>query len=305
MTDGGPSGAMAATRTTTPAPEVAGRATPWLAPWVAGATRRLVPLDGRPGRHAYFRFVGARRVVALEGSTGLGLPIAITLSRPALTRAMAGRHVTLGHHRLEIDGHPVPLVCAGDGPPRFGADAATARRAQMALNALIAAVPRPEAPPAVWEAVVRLAAAIETADDVLAAAASLIGLGPGSTPAGDDVLAAAAATLTAVAPGGNDTGRIEHTLTRLRAAIADCLDRTTPLSAALLEAAAEGHMIPRLARCLELLMRGEPAGAAVRALCGVGQSSGHFLAIGAGLGLDAAAGAPRRAPCEPAVAIAG
>ncbi|MDH3739786.1 MAG: DUF2877 domain-containing protein, partial [Alphaproteobacteria bacterium] len=250
MTDRGTGSALAATRTTAPAPELTGRAAPWLAPWVTGPTRSLTPLDGRTGSHAYFRLVGTSQVVVLEGPAGLRLPIAIALTRLAFARATAGRQVKLGDNCLWVDDHPVTVFCAGDEPPHFGADVATTQRAQIVLSVLMAALPRPEAPPAVWQAVARFAAALETGDDVVTAAADLVGLGPGSTPAGDDVLAAATATLTAVP----SSSRIEHRLTRLRAAIADCLDRTTSVSGALLEAAAEGHMIPRLAHCLERLV---------------------------------------------------
>ena len=272
-------------------------AAPWLAPWVAGPPQRLIRLDGRAGRYAYYRFAGTHRMIALEGPAGLGLPIAIVLSRPVLARAMAARCVTLGHHRLRLDGQSLPLICDGELPPRFAADAAQARRARTTLEVLVAEQSRPEAHAAVWVAVARFAAAMEAGEGsrLVSAADGLIGLGPGSTPAGDDVLAAAAATLTAFASGINGTGRIESTLTYLRTAIAACVHCTTPLSAALLGAAARGHMIAPLVRCLETLMRGEPAVAAVRALSGVGHSSGHFFAIGASVALSVVAS---RAPVE-------
>lgn len=292
MTDHGTSIAAAATRTTATS-EAACTAAHWLAPWVSGTIRRLVPLDSRSTHHAYFRLAGTRRMVAIEGPAGLRLPIAITVPRPVFVRAIAGQNLTLGRRRLEIDGHSIALVCIDDARPRLGADTANARRARIALNALMAVAPHPSAPRTVWEAIERFRAALQM-DDVTApaiAAAGLIGFGPGSTPAGDDVLAAATATLTAISPEVEGNGRLELVLASLRAAIANGRSRTTPLSAALLEAAAEGYMIPRLTRCLERLVRGEPAGAAIRALCGIGTSSGYFLAVGAGLGLSAAAGA--------------
>jgi hypothetical protein len=168
----------------------------------------------------------------------------------------------------------------------------------------MAPLPRPDVPPAVWRAVAHFAAALAAGDGLVMAAGGLIGLGPGSTPAGDDVLAAALATLIAISPESKEAGRIAAAVASLRQAIATCPGRTTPLSAALLAAAAHGHMIPRLAQCLERLMRSEPAGAALRALCGTGHSSGYFLAVGAGLGLSAAAGVGQRAACVSAAAIA-
>jgi hypothetical protein len=168
----------------------------------------------------------------------------------------------------------------------------------------MAALPGPDVPPAVWRAVAHFAGALAAGDGLVIAAGGLIGMGPGSTPAGDDVLAAAVATLTATSPEPKEAGRIETILFSLREAIATCPGRTTPLSAALLAAAAHGHMIPRLARCLERLMRNEPAGAALRALCGIGHSSGYCLAVGAGLGLSAVAGAPQPASWILAATIA-
>ena len=77
----------------------------------------------------------------------------------------------------------------------------------------------------------------------------LVGLGPGLTPAGDDVVAGA---LVALAAGG-DLERAGVVLDAVRS----CRHRTTALSAALLDHAAGGRAVPQLAR-LPARRRGPP-----------------------------------------------
>jgi hypothetical protein len=103
---------------------------------------------------------------------------------------------------------------------------------------------------------------------------ALVGLGPGLTPAGDDVVAGVLVAL--VAAGDHD--RAGAVLDAVR----PCLHRTSVLSAALLEHAGAGRAVPRLARFLQA-----PADPGVlAALLAVGGSSGAALALGAGIGLS-------------------
>lgn len=105
-------------------------------------------------------------------------------------------------------------------------------------------------------------------------AAGVIGLGPGLTPAADDVVAGALAVLAL-------TGRLDDSVRpaiEVRAAT-----HTTGLSAALLAAAGRGEVIPQAARVLTLLAGGGPADrvqAAVADLFRVGSTSGHDLCAG-------------------------
>jgi len=101
----------------------------------------------------------------------------------------------------------------------------------------------------------------------------LVGLGPGLTPAGDDVLAAMLLTLTA-APSAR-----RH-LDRLASATIPLLPRTTSLSATLLRHAAAGRGIPEVLDLVDALTgSGDLERAALR-LLGVGHSSGPALANG-------------------------
>jgi Protein of unknown function (DUF2877) len=112
-------------------------------------------------------------------------------------------------------------------------------------------------------------------------AAMLVGLGPGLTPAGDDLLAGALVSLTAA----GDRPRREA----LTAAVRPLLPRTTAVSAAFLEHAAAGRAVPELARFVAALAAGRIVGGVVQDLLRVGATSGVALAWGAAVGLRAAA----------------
>jgi hypothetical protein len=107
-------------------------------------------------------------------------------------------------------------------------------------------------------------------------ALEIIGLGPGLTPAGDDVVAGALATL---ALGGRLDDRLRVTIET------HASTRTTALSAALLAAAGKGQVIPQAATVLSVISAGAPLGQLVSAtaeLFGVGATSGHDLCAGIG-----------------------
>jgi hypothetical protein len=117
-----------------------------------------------------------------------------------------------------------------------------------------------------------------------APAVSVIGLGPGLTPAADDVIAGALAALEL-------TGRLDDAVRR--AVEERAATHTSGLSAALLTAAGRGEVIPPAARVLALLAGGAPAGriaSAVAGLFGVGSTSGHDLCAGLAGALASAGG---------------
>ena len=105
-------------------------------------------------------------------------------------------------------------------------------------------------------------------------AVSVVGLGPGLTPAADDVIAGALAALAL-------TGRLEGSVRR--AVESRAVTHTSGLSAALLAAAGRGEVIPQAARVLTVLAGGAlPArvASAVAGLLRVGHTSGHDLCAG-------------------------
>jgi hypothetical protein len=119
---------------------------------------------------------------------------------------------------------------------------------------------------------VALAAALANGDAEPALA--VIGLGPGLTPAADDVIAGALAVLAL-------GDRLDD---RARGLVNACAStRTTALSAALIAAASKGQVIPQAAAVLSVLAAGSPPdrvrSAAVQ-LFSVGATSGHDLCAG-------------------------
>ncbi len=119
-----------------------------------------------------------------------------------------------------------------------------------------------------------LGVAVALAAGDFGAALEVIGLGPGLTPAGDDVVAGALAVLAL-------GGRFDE---RARDAIdARACTHTTALSAALLAAAGKGQVIPQAATVLTVLATGGPLvrlRSATAELFSVGATSGHDLCAG-------------------------
>jgi Protein of unknown function (DUF2877) len=153
----------------------------------------------------------------------------------------------------------------------------------------LASVPPLDLPP-LPDAVLRGARALEQAliegdagHHVGHAVAALVGLGPGLTPAGDDVLAGALVAMSVV----GDRARREA----LAAAVRSRLTRTTIVSAAFLEHAGAGRAVPQLARFVAGLAGGRVVGGVVQDLLRVGATSGVALGWGAVIGLRAAAAA--------------
>jgi hypothetical protein len=102
---------------------------------------------------------------------------------------------------------------------------------------------------------------------------TLVGLGPGLTPAGDDVLAAMLLTLSAV-PGSATA------VAALVAETAPLLTRTTALSATLLRHATQGRGIPEVTRLVDALAGSGDLAAPTARLLAVGHSSGTAFAHG-------------------------
>ena len=112
-----------------------------------------------------------------------------------------------------------------------------------------------------------------------AGARELLGRGPGLTPEGDDLLAAVAGTVAVLGPA---TGMGRSFLHSFLAALVDpAPERTTALSATLLELAAHGLLAEPAGRLLDLSPAGERAWpAALARLRRLGHGSGRAYAIG-------------------------
>lgn len=202
--------------------------------------------------------------VRLPGSVIVAAPLSTILDLDVLDPVSVGAgHLVLGRHALSVRRWMTAPR------PRLRNVAAAARRARTVD------VP---APPALLEQ------ALRGETDVNTTIAGMIGLGPGLTPAGDDIVAGVLLALTAA----DDPRR-----RALGAATEAQLHRTTTVSRALLQAAAEGRCIPQAARFIAALDGREELNSARNALIDVGHSSGEAVATGIVAALTK--GAPKEA----------
>ncbi|WP_049575001.1 DUF2877 domain-containing protein [Nonomuraea sp. SBT364] len=119
------------------------------------------------------------------------------------------------------------------------------------------------------------------------AAERLVGLGPGLTPSGDDVLAGLLVTLRHLG-AATGTDRAVRLAGWLAAAVTyDARTRTTPISATLLHCAARGQAGPEVVAVLRALAGRQPLEPALLRLHALGHTSGADLAQGIAIGLDA------------------
>ncbi|MFI7614806.1 DUF2877 domain-containing protein [Nonomuraea terrae] len=119
------------------------------------------------------------------------------------------------------------------------------------------------------------------------AAEQLVGLGPGLTPSGDDVLAGLLVTLRHL---GTATGaeRAVRLAGWLAATVTyDARTRTTPISATLLHCAAHGAASPEVTAVLRGLAGRQALRPALRRLHRLGHTSGSDLAQGIAIGVTA------------------
>ncbi|WP_344841731.1 DUF2877 domain-containing protein [Nonomuraea dietziae] len=119
-----------------------------------------------------------------------------------------------------------------------------------------------------------------------AAAEQLVGLGPGLTPSGDDVLAGLLVALRHL----GSAAKVERAVWLadwLAAAVTfDAGTRTTPISATLLHCAARGEASPEVSAVLRGITGQQALEPALRRLLQLGHTSGADLAQGVRIGLD-------------------
>lgn len=221
-------------------------------------------------------------LICLTSHDAVRLPCAMVLAE-ALPEASVGASVSVGDGRLQLPDTVVTTSRWRPAPPLPVSDPAT-------CSARAAQCPAPLLDPGLRDAAATLACALRSpALQLDHAAGALLGLGPGLTPIGDDVLAGALVALRAAR---------SPMATRLARAIEGCepLSRTSTFSAGLLSYAARGQCVPQLAAFLAALSApGSPtqaAGAAAdpasvspvstarRQLLTVGHTSGAGLYTG-------------------------
>lgn len=293
----------------------------WLVDGPPRAGQVLAVLDGA----CYLRIpgVGAGGVLAVISHPAVRLPNALVVQEP-LRGVAAGDSVTVGSGSVSVAGLEVrarrrwdPSLRPGSTTPHaLGPRVDVAARclfggrpARGATRALPGLASTPRGRPgdangmlsAVTDKTAVLRDAVDAGDlrAVAAAADGLVGAGPGLTPAGDDVLVgflvAARAVPPALPPGPRST-RVEA----LAAAMTDAVlptvvQRTTAVSAALIDHAARGQgAAPLVALLAAVTGTGDVVRAATR-LRRVGHTSGTSMGQGAILALAAlAATAPPR-----------
>ncbi|NUS05099.1 MAG: DUF2877 domain-containing protein [Nonomuraea sp.] len=117
------------------------------------------------------------------------------------------------------------------------------------------------------------------------AAEQLVGLGPGLTPSGDDVLAGLLVTLRHLGTA-TGTDRAVWLADWLAATVTyDARTRTTPISATLLHCAARGEASPEVTGVLRAIADAQALEPALRRLHRLGHTSGADLAQGMAIGL--------------------
>lgn len=243
------------------------------------------------------------RVVALLANAASGSPNGVRLPasgpadpfaglRPGQEAAIGGGDLTLGGRRYRL-----ARVWRSEVPAITVGPAAAARVAAAAQHAGLHA-----------DVLSPLAAALGAADDgraVGSAAHAFVGLGPGLTPAGDDVLAGLLIALRA-------TGQ-EHACDAIARAVLSALpERTTVLSADLLRLAAAGHVGLEVLAVLrathadraEHLDNARDLDRALAGLLAVGGTSGADLAAGLAIGLARAVAIPSAAAMPVAMPVA-
>lgn len=195
------------------------------------------------GDHALYLEVEGAGCIGVLGARAAPVPCGLRLAGPTVA-PLRGDHVILRDGVLRVDGTALPVRRVVDvAVPRLTAAARVAPATPVRLAELEVAPLEP---------------------------ALLVGRGSGLTPLGDDVLCGWIAMHRAA---GVDTP--DHD-----AQVRALLPRTTPLSAALLECALQGEVLPQFSAYVSALgTPGEETAAA--ALAAVGHTSGLGLLAGA------------------------
>ncbi|MEW9530345.1 DUF2877 domain-containing protein [Microbispora sp. NPDC049125] len=227
-------------------------------------------------------------VIALVTGEAVRLPNAVVLAEP-LDGVAPGDDGWVGDGVVEIGGLAVGARRWWDpAPPLGAADPARLPAALARLGEIRAGSPRrPGLDPAGAPAQLARGCLSGSLLDCVTAAERLIGLGPGLTPSGDDMLAGLLVTLRhlGLAAGAPRAvwlaGWLAATVTY------DARTRTTPISATLLHCAARGEASPEVTGVLRGLAGPQPLEPAVNRLLRLGHTSGADMVWGMQIGLSA------------------
>ncbi|MFC0039382.1 DUF2877 domain-containing protein [Actinomadura rayongensis] len=236
---------------------------------------------------------GEPKVVAVVTSDAARPPNAVVLAAAARDRPFlrvgdrAGARV--GEGRVEAGGLVVRARRRFDPRPALGApsSATVALGLRAVERALAGAAGGLDGHPA--PALLAGRCAGDDLAGAVEAAERIVGLGPGLTPSGDDILAGLLAALRLVGGALRDGARAVRLAEWLGAAVTEDADtRTTSLSATLLHCAARGETSAEVGALLRGVAGREPPVPALRRLLAVGHTSGADLAQGVVAGARAA-----------------
>jgi hypothetical protein len=243
---------------------------------IAGPVCPATVLAGGPAA-IYMEAEG--RVLAIVTAGGVRLPCAVVLAADGRLPAARSR-LAVGGGAINADGSQLvavrrwfdPRVRLAGVDGRAVTRLADVVRSRGSIDALLP-----------HDAVDRFASGLVTGD-AAGAVAPLLGRGTGLTPAGDDLVAGALATLRALgSPAAGQLGAAVRALAPTA---------TTRLSAALLEAADVGGLVPEAAGVLRALAGGGDVEMAADRLVALGHTSGWHLAAGLLVGVTHAGAGP-------------
>jgi len=234
-------------------------------------------------------------LLGLVAPDGVVLPNAVVPSAGArpLASLHRGQRGRIGDGLLDIGALRVRVTRWWDPRPRLrpaARDVLGAAASDVAGD-VVARWGDPPAALATPLAAVQLALIGRDADAALAAAARLVGFGPGLTPAGDDVLCGVLSGVQLLAPAAAAADRhrastaaatdVAALAAEVGTAVADLArHRTTAVSAALLRHAARGEVADPAASLLRALTGHGDLVTATDQLLAVGSTSGRDLTLG-------------------------
>lgn len=247
----------------------------------AAASIVLRPMLEGPERHGrviaaftvgcYIAVDAAPGVVAVTGTRASLLPNAIVAAAPLPPlRVRAGDSARFRDGSVVLGGVEIKVRRWRDPAPVLG------RVDPLRLARGLSTLESSAAPGGIdaHPAVARLTAACRTGSRhrIAAAGPPLVGLGPGLTPSGDDLLAGLLFGLRAL--------DLANLADALAAPVLAAAARTTPISAALLRCAAAGQPCGEAADLLLAVTADDGVAAAAERLRGLGHTSGADLARG-------------------------
>ncbi len=277
---------------------------------VMGAFQSAVYLEVPDAEPGGVLAVVAADAVRLPNSLALGVPAAdrpFAQVRPGEAGVVGYGVVTLGALDIEarrwwrpaVTGPAADLAHLQHGLRRLAAELAGDRAdPDGGIGGALDPSWRPALLPVATEELIQAATALDLAA-AFAAAHRMVGLGPGLTPSGDDVLCGFLVTVSQLArPAALELRALAGALGAL--VVARAARATTALSATLLGHAARGEAAAEVIDLLAAVAAGAP-GPALARLLAVGHWSGYDLATGVAAGgrvvahtLAPAPGAPGR-----------